>query len=135
MELEGERTATPTPCVSRERMERRIRLRRGAEFGQVRKEGCSWSHSLLVIVARPNGGTLTRIGVAASHRVGKSTERNRAKRLLREAARHLHPRLQPGWDLVLIARPQILQVKEPQVRQAMEMLIRQAGLVAQEQER
>ena len=43
-----------------------------------------------------------RIAVLASRRVGQSTERNRAKRLLREAARHVP--FAGGQDVVLVAR-------------------------------
>ncbi|HIE38122.1 MAG TPA: ribonuclease P protein component [Anaerolineales bacterium] len=115
-------------------MEWRIRLRRPSDVERVRQEGRSWAHPLLVLVARPNELGLTRVGVTASRRVGKAVARNRAKRLLREAARHLYPRLAPGWDLLLIARPKILEFREPQVREALDRLVKQAGLVAQEQE-
>lgn len=43
-----------------------------------------------------------RVAVIASRRVGGAVQRNRAKRLLREATRHLP--LRPGIDLVLVAR-------------------------------
>ncbi len=115
-------------------MERRIRLRRSVDFERVRQEGRSWSHPLLVLVAAPNPGGLTRIGVAAGRRLGPAVARNRAKRLLREAARHLYPRLAPGWDLVLIARPPILTVKEPQVEAALEQLAREARLLQTQEE-
>ena len=110
-------------------MERRIRLRRSVDFERVRQEGRSWSHPMLVLVAAPNSVGLTRIGVVAGRRLGTAVARNRAKRLLREAARHLYPRLTPGWDLVLIARHPILTVKEPQVEAALEQLAREAGLL------
>ena len=46
---------------------------------------------------------LPRLAVVASRKVGKAAARNRAKRLLREAARQRSwPR---GVDVVLIARP------------------------------
>ena len=115
-------------------MERRIRLRRSVDFERVRQEGRSWSHPLLVLVAAPNPVGLTRIGVAAGRRLGTAVARNRAKRLLREAARHLYPRLTPGWDLVLIARHPILTVKEPQVEAALEQLAREAGLLRTQEE-
>jgi ribonuclease P protein component len=44
-----------------------------------------------------------RVAVIASRRVGGAVQRNRAKRLLREAVRLLP--LRPGVDLVLVARP------------------------------
>jgi ribonuclease P protein component len=43
-----------------------------------------------------------RLTVVASRRVGGAVQRNRAKRLLREAARTLAWR--PGLDVVLVAR-------------------------------
>jgi len=110
-------------------MERRARLRRQADFERVRKEGRSWPHPLLVLVALPNGLDYTRVGVTASRRVGRAVDRNRAKRLLRESARHLYHLVPPGWDLVLIARREILSAREPQVREALGRLLERAGLL------
>ncbi len=87
-----------------------------------------------MLVAAPNPVGTLRIGVVAGRRVGTAVARNRAKRLLREAARHLYPHLVPGWDLVLIARPPILDVKEPQVEAALERLAREAGLLRTQEE-
>lgn len=110
-------------------MERRIRLRRSADVERVRREGQAWYHPLLVLLAAQNPEGQTRIGVLAGRRVGKAVARNRARRLLREAARRLYPRLAPGWDLLLIARPPIVDVKEPQVEEALRQLAHQAGLL------
>lgn len=138
MELEGERPPAPAPGVGQERGRsarwRQVRLRRSADFDRVRQEGRAWSHPLLVLVAAPNPVGMVRIGVVAGRRVGTAVARNRAKRLLREAARHLYPRLTPGWDLVLIARHPILTVKEPQVEAALEQLAREAGLLRTQEE-
>ena len=109
-------------------MERRIRLKRTADVRRVYDEGRSWPHPWLVLVARPNGLDFSRVGVSASRRVGRAVLRNRAKRLLREAARRLYPGLKHGWDVMLVARTGILTVKEPQVEQALASLLRQAGL-------
>jgi len=55
-------------------------------------------------------------------------QRNRARRLLREAARHLYPQLAPGWDLVLVARATLSTSSEPQVEAALLSLLQRSGL-------
>ncbi len=94
----------------------------------MRSQGRSWTHPLLVLVACPNEMGYTRLGVTASRRLGKAVTRNRARRLLREAARLSYPHIHPGWDLLLIARPALVGARQPQVQGAFESLLRQAGL-------
>lgn len=49
---------------------------------------------------------LIRVGFTCSKKVGNSVMRNRAKRRLREIARAVLPRDgRPGWDYVLVGRP------------------------------
>jgi ribonuclease P protein component len=83
---------------------------------------------MLVLVARPNGLDLSRVGVTASRRLGGAVPRNLAKRLLREAARRLYPQFGTGWDVMLIARSGVLKAKEPQVEEALASLLRRARL-------
>lgn len=109
-------------------MERRLRLRNARDVQRVYAEGKSWVHPLLILIARPNGLNVSRVGVTASRKIGSAVARNRAKRLLREATRHLYPRFGSGWDVMVIARPDVLKVKEPQVQEALALLLEQAGL-------
>jgi ribonuclease P protein component len=52
-------------------------------------------------------GETARVGFTCSKKVGNAVARNRAKRRLREAARRVLPRIgRPGWDYVLIGRPE-----------------------------
>jgi ribonuclease P protein component len=44
------------------------------------------------------------VGIVVGRRVGKAATRNRVKRRIREAARSIYPHLQPGYDLIVIAR-------------------------------
>ena len=54
---------------------------------------------------RRDGDGTVGVGFTCSKKVGNAVARNRAKRRLREAARHVIPREgRPGWDYVLIGR-------------------------------
>jgi ribonuclease P protein component len=104
-------------------------LRAQADLARVRREGRSWAHRLLVLVVCRNKLDVTRVGVAAGKRVGSAVTRNRAKRLMREAARTHSSHITPGWDLLLIARAAIIQVKMQDVAAALESLLCQAQIL------
>jgi RNase P protein component len=52
-----------------------------------------------------NGLPYNRIGFTQTRKYGNAPERNRARRLGREAYRLLRPRLKIGFDLVLLVYP------------------------------
>ena len=55
-----------------------------------------------------SAGSGIRVGFTCSKKVGNAVARNRAKRRLRVAAQAVLPDLgQPGWDYVLIGRPEV----------------------------
>lgn len=87
-------------------VERRLRLRRDVEVREVRARGKAYTDGPLVVRILPNqtDPPQNRYAVIAGKRVGKAVQRNRAKRLVREALRTLHPRLSAGYDLVVIVR-------------------------------
>ena len=86
-------------------MQKQNRLRKSKDFAAARCGGRSWADRRLVLIARRTGGEHCRFGFSVSKRVGNAVVRNRVKRRLKEAARvELLPRLEPGWDFVVIAR-------------------------------
>jgi ribonuclease P protein component len=97
-------------------MLRRSRLSRSRDFDAVYRQGRSVSSRYLVLYAfaRPEDAPSARprLGLAVSRRVGNAVERNRVKRLLREAFDQLEPDLEPANDYVLVARPGIGQIAD-----------------------
>lgn len=110
-------------------MQRKFRLTRSDDFKRVRQSGKSYAHPLVVLVAQAAELPRVRVGVAAGRMVGNAVQRNRAKRLLREAVRPILPGLPSGWDLILIARPGVAVASLEETRMALTTLLRRAGLI------
>ncbi len=107
-------------------------LTKSAQYALVYKEGSSWVNSLVVMKALPNGPSLSRYGFSVSKRVGKAVTRNRVKRLLREILR-LAP-LEPGWDIIFIARPVAASTKFAELKKSVESSLSRAQLLVENYE-
>ena len=148
---------------------RRRRLARSADFDRVIRRGRSHASRWLVVHAFPRppegeravgeaggdpsdrptpaagaasssaGEALPRLGVSVGRRVGGAVERNRVKRLLREAFWAVAPELPGGHDFVLVARPAAADLArregERGVEAALRDLLTDAGLRGGEAER
>jgi len=95
------------------RAPKRRRLSRSAEFERVYRQGRSKANRFLVLYAFPRAADADadadgpRLGLSVARRVGGAVERNRVKRLLREAFWAEAARLPAGADYVVVARPDV----------------------------
>lgn len=79
-------------------------LRRPADFRRVYERRRSASDSTLIVYACENGLPYLRLGLSVSRKVGGAVQRNRLRRLYREAFRLTRHEMPTGLDLVLIPR-------------------------------
>ncbi|MGE0434932.1 MAG: ribonuclease P protein component [Planctomycetota bacterium] len=84
------------------------RVRRKPEFDAAFAENRSRADARLVVYLREQeagAAGVTRIGLVVGKRIGNSPQRNRVKRLLREAFRQVRTQLPAGLDVVVLPRP------------------------------
>jgi ribonuclease P protein component len=122
------------------RRSRRQRLSRSAEFDRVYREGRSHASRYLVVYSFPREDAEPddelRLGVSVGRKVGGAVERNRVKRLLREAFWASSEGLRPRHDFVIVARPDLAELAERDgeagVERALREVLGNAGLVQSE---
>jgi len=122
--------ATANPIVSsafpRKRFTRSARVRTRAEYSTV-FNGARRVSDPLMTLHWLKGDSPARLGMAVSRKVDtRAVGRNRIKRVLRDATRHLLPCL-AGGDFVIVARSAAKAADNQQIREAFERLLRRAG--------
>jgi ribonuclease P protein component len=124
-------TATPLP---RQRFRPAEHLRKPSDFRRVYERRRSASDRWLIVYACENGLPHSRLGLSVGRKIGNAVQRNRLRRLYREAFRLTRQEMPVGLDLVLIPRssgePSLAELKRslPQlVNQISRRLRQEAG--------
>ena len=130
MSVVGPSSAAPRDSAS---FRRTVRLLLNRDFQRVFETRRSIAGKTMVIWMAPAAGEGSRMGVVASKRTfRRAVDRNRAKRLIREAFRCERKRLVQNGDLVIVARRRILEAGAAQAQAEFVKLVRALGMTAPE---
>ena len=104
-------------------------LSRPQDFAAIQERGASRSHPLLIVrVVRTDLDT-ARFGLSIGRRVRGAVTRNRVRRRLREALRVMAPSFQPGWDVLIIARPALVEADHDALVGALQRTLVRGGVL------
>ena len=95
-------------------------LRNQKDFNRLYNKGKSSGSKYAVLIVLKNGLDFNRKAFVASKKTGNSVKRHRAVRLLREGYRELENTFPKGYDILLIARPNIGEAKCADVKKSIE---------------
>jgi ribonuclease P protein component len=107
-------------------------IRSAVDFQQIQGQSRARAHPALLVRYRRNELGQTRFGISTGRRVGSAVIRNRIRRRIREVLRTLSPRIESGWDILIVARPPAAEAAQSELAAILERLIQQAGLLVTE---
>lgn len=94
-------------------------LKKNSDFKRAYKRGKSYTNPALVVYTVKNRAGLCRVGITASKKIGNAVERNRARRVIREAFRLIDKPLKNGYDFVFVARSRTVHKKTDEIKKIM----------------
>ena len=105
------------------------KLKKSWEFRRAYQKGKKYWNRYFVIYVLHNPFNQLRLGVTVSKKVGKSVQRNRVKRLIRESFRHLRTRVKVGYDIVVVGRTPACQLTCQETQNALAHLFQRAAIL------
>ena len=104
-------------------------LSRPQEFAAIQERGTARSQPLLTARVLRTDLELTRFGLATGRSLGTAVVRNRVRRRLREALRAMTPAFRPGWDVLIIARPESVAAGQAALADTLRALLVRTGVM------
>ena len=72
---------------------------------------------------------MTRFGMATGRRLGNAVVRNRVRRRIRASLRALLPEIRPGYDVLIVARPPIIEADQAALTAGLGRVLARSGIL------
>ncbi|MYB96439.1 ribonuclease P protein component [Candidatus Poribacteria bacterium] len=104
------------------------KLKKSWEFRRAYQKGNKYWNRYFVIYVLRNHFNRLRLGITVSKKVGKSVQRNRVKRLIRESFRELRTQVEVGYDIVVVGRTPACRLACQETQNALAQLFQKAAI-------
>ena len=105
------------------------KLKKRWEFQRAYQQGSKYWNRYFVIYVFHTRFSNLRLGITVSKKVGKSVQRNRVKRLIRESFRQLRPRIKTAYDVVVVGRTEACRLTCQEAENRLLSLFRKASIL------
>ena len=104
-------------------------LSRPKDFAALQGDGTIRSHPLLAARFLTDRSRDDPVRLVDRATLGGAVVRNRIRRRLREVLRVMAPSFQPGWDVLIIARPAVVDASHDEMVEAVRRLLQRGGVL------
>ncbi len=117
-ETKGEKTSY---CINM--LAKQYRLQKDRDFELVFKKGRAFNSKFLFLKLRKNNLQVSRFGFIIGKKISnKAVIRNKLKRQLRAIVKKNFPSIKTGFDIVIVAKPEIINKKYQDIKNDLENL-------------
>ncbi len=109
-----------------------VTLKSNSDFRRLYNRGKAITDPALVVYYSKNRAGICRIGITTSKKIGNAVERNRSRRVIREAFRKVCPDIDPCYDIVMVARSKTKYLKSTRIEEVMKRIFEDEGMLKTE---
>jgi len=109
-------------------------LKQNSDFRRVYGRGSALTNPALVTYVLKNRAGICRVGITTGKKLGCAVERNRCRRIIREAYRKTAPLCRGGWDIVFVARHRTKTLSSTKIEAVMREHFKASGVMPAQSE-
>ena len=109
-------------------LNKQFRLKKKYQFNYVYRVGKSVGAKLMVLYYCPSKNVNVKVGISVSKKIGHAVVRNRTKRRIREAIFPHLTKLNPNFNVIVVAKSAIVDASFDAIKNELSYLIKKANL-------
>jgi ribonuclease P protein component len=107
-----------------------VTLKLNGDFRRLYNRGKAVTNPALVMYYSKNRAGNCRIGITTGKKIGDAVERNRSRRIIREAFRNVAKDIDGNYDFVFVARSKTKYLKSTYIEKELISVLEEKGIIS-----